>query len=208
MNRSRPGSAAAYTADIESTLNRLHAFLGAENMWKWLRQQRDDLQGRSPLQSIVAHDLGSVQRLIDAMPKPDAGKGSSEHAGAGAKTTQEPVPSPGLLTPDEYRILGTAGILSTVELINGRVVMGEYEIVFSPSQTAAAERLGVRVRSSIDAVIEEPALRARVAATIRQRDQGRRPFPPPVRHATLCHDGLRLPRRRHAQVWSPRPLSR
>jgi hypothetical protein len=42
-----------------------------------------------------------------------------------------------------------------VEFIDGCVVMGRYELVFSPEQAAAAARLGIRVRSCVDAVLAD-----------------------------------------------------
>jgi hypothetical protein len=172
INRSAPRPAAAYTADIESALDRLRARIGAENMFQWLRRERgDDLHGRSPLRCIVGHDLRSVRRLIDAMPEPEVTASSDAQAGSGAEGAEEGRPPAGVLTTDEYGALAQAGVLSKVELIEGRVVMGEYELVFSPSQTAAAERLGVRVRSCVDAVLEYPALRAQVLDAIRQRSE-------------------------------------
>jgi hypothetical protein len=72
MDRSAPRGTAAYTADIDSALDRLRDRIGAENMFEWLRHERDDLRGRSPLRTIVGHDLRSVQRLIDAIPEPPA----------------------------------------------------------------------------------------------------------------------------------------
>jgi hypothetical protein len=51
------------------------------------------------------------------------------------------------MTTDEYHALVRAGVLANVELIDGRVVMGEYELIFSPAQAAAAAELGVSVPS-------------------------------------------------------------
>ena len=70
MTRSAARPTVAYTAAIESTLDLLQARVGAGHMWEWLRHERDDLHGHSPLRCIVGHNLRSVQRLIEAMPPP------------------------------------------------------------------------------------------------------------------------------------------
>ena len=70
------------------------------------------------------------------------------------------------MTSDDYRALIDGGILDKIELIDGQVLMGKYELVFSPEQTAAAARLGVRVRCCVDAVLEDRAARADVAARL------------------------------------------
>ncbi len=48
------------------------------------------------------------------------------------------------MTADEYRRLSDAGILDEkVELIDGRMMFGRWELAWSPAQRAAAAELGI-----------------------------------------------------------------
>jgi hypothetical protein len=49
------------------------------------------------------------------------------------------------LTSDEYRRLVEAGIVGPVELLDGRVVIGAFELAFSDAQIAAASDVDVDV---------------------------------------------------------------
>jgi hypothetical protein len=50
------------------------------------------------------------------------------------------------ITVDEYMRLGEAGIVGhKVELIDGRIVFGRFELAFSPAQRAAAAELGIEL---------------------------------------------------------------
>jgi acetamidase/formamidase len=44
---------------------------------------------------------------------------------------------------DQYHLLVARGIIAPVELADGRVMMGDYELAFSSRQVAAAAELGV-----------------------------------------------------------------
>jgi hypothetical protein len=70
------------------------------------------------------------------------------------------------ITADEYWRLVEAGIVDKVELIDGVVVMGAYALHFSPEQAAAAARIGIRVQTCLDVVLEDPDLRAEAAARL------------------------------------------
>lgn len=67
---------------------------------------------------------------------------------------------------DEYHSLVRHGVLGPIEYLNGHVVVGAYDFVFSPAQAAAARELGIDVPDCVDAVLGEPALRAEVAARL------------------------------------------
>jgi hypothetical protein len=71
------------------------------------------------------------------------------------------------VTTHDYDLLVEAGVLSNIELIAGEIVMGEYEFVFGPEQAADAARLGIRdLRTCVDAVLDDPELRAEVRARL------------------------------------------
>ena len=55
------------------------------------------------------------------------------------------------LTSDEYHRLVDAGIVGSVELLDGRVVIGAFDLAFSDAQIAAALDVGVDLRP-VDAV--------------------------------------------------------
>jgi hypothetical protein len=70
------------------------------------------------------------------------------------------------MLPEDYRKLVDAGIVDRVEMLEGRVVMGAYPLIFSPAQTATARRLGVSVPSAVDAVLQDPDARAELMARL------------------------------------------
>jgi hypothetical protein len=73
----------------------------------------------------------------------------------------------GRLTREEWERLITSGVIGgPIELIFGRAVMGDYEVVFPPAQARAAADLGVNVRSCVDAVLEDDAARAELTARL------------------------------------------
>lgn len=74
-------------------------------------------------------------------------------AGIATGAYERPEPAP-TLTAEQYDRLVEAGIVAGVEMIDGRIYMGEWELVFSPAQARAAAALGVRVFSAVDAVLE------------------------------------------------------
>lgn len=74
-------------------------------------------------------------------------------------------------------------MIGKVELINGRVVMGRYELVFSPAQHAAAESLGVRARSCVDALIERRELREELAVRLAAGESRSSGDPPAIADA-------------------------
>jgi hypothetical protein len=77
---------------------------------------------------------------------------------------------PGTLTANEFGALGLAHIWSgPTELWNGRVVVGGQEVVFSPAQVRAAAVLGMRVRSCLDALLEDPEAVAEARAALLAR---------------------------------------
>ena len=57
------------------------------------------------------------------------------------------------LTLDDYHRLVEAGILGRLELLDGRVVIGAFELAFSDAQIAAALDVGVDLRPA-DAIAE------------------------------------------------------
>jgi hypothetical protein len=60
---------------------------------------------------------------------------------------------PRRLTIDEYHRLVEAGIVGPVELLDGRLVVGAFDLVFSDAQIAAARKVGVDLCAS-DAIDE------------------------------------------------------
>lgn len=64
----------------------------------------------------------------------------------------------GKLTADEMYALMAGGLLpERIELIEGRLLAaGESEYVFAPAEARAAARIGIRVRTCVDAVLEDP----------------------------------------------------
>jgi hypothetical protein len=78
------------------------------------------------------------------------------------------------LTVAEYHRLVDAGIVDTVELMHGRIVMGRYRLVLSPEQARDARRLGVSAYSAVDAVLDDDEARAEVAVRLARRRAGPR----------------------------------
>jgi hypothetical protein len=72
MYPSGPLPPGAYTSHVEAVLARLHARVGAQRMWEWVRLPNEQLHGRTPLRALVGHDVRAVAALIDAMPAPPA----------------------------------------------------------------------------------------------------------------------------------------
>lgn len=66
------------------------------------------------------------------------------------------------LTASEWDELVRAGVLGEEVYLrhDGQVRFGHHEFFFSPQQAAQAAGLGIRVRSYIDAILEDPAARA------------------------------------------------
>jgi hypothetical protein len=74
---------------------------------------------------------------------------------------------PGRLTTREFSAVVLAGILDgPTELIAGRVMQSGEEVVFSPTQVRAAAVLGVRLRSCLDALLEDPEALAEARAVL------------------------------------------
>ena len=73
-------SPTAYTRMVEAELTRAYELVGAERLWKWLREPSDALDGETPLRALVDHRVRAVHRLINAIPKPPA---PDSEAGAG-----------------------------------------------------------------------------------------------------------------------------
>ena len=69
---------------------------------------------------------------------------------------------------EQYRKLVEAAVIDKVELIDGRLVMGEHDLVLGPEQASIARRLGVSVRTCVDAVMDDPEL---VAEVLRRLDE-------------------------------------
>ncbi len=63
----------------------------------------------------------------------------------------------------QYHALVEADILDKIELLDGRITFGRYDPVFSPEQVADAHKLGIRIRSAVDVLIEHPELRDELA---------------------------------------------
>ncbi|MGZ8702766.1 MAG: hypothetical protein ACXWZY_10825 [Gaiellaceae bacterium] len=63
----------------------------------------------------------------------------------------------GRLTADEMLALAGAGLLpERIELVDGRLLAGgETEYVFAPAEARAAASMGIRVRTCVDAVLED-----------------------------------------------------
>ena len=72
----------------------------------------------------------------------------------------------GAVTAEEYDRLVAAGIVDRIELIEGRIVVGHWPLAFPPDETRAAARLGIRVRSCVDAVLDDEVSRREIAARI------------------------------------------
>lgn len=68
---------------------------------------------------------------------------------------------PGKLTSAEVFELLNSGLLpERIELVDGRLLAaGGTEYVFAPVEARAAADMGIRVRSCIDAVLEDPEAR-------------------------------------------------
>src|SRR3954452_852735 len=73
------------------------------------------------------------------------------------------------LTVAEYHRLVDAGIVDTVELMHGLIVMGRYRLVLSPEQARDARRLGVSAYSAVDAGLDDDEARAEVALRLARR---------------------------------------
>ena len=71
---------------------------------------------------------------------------------------------------EDYHKLVEAAVIDKVELIDGRLVMGEYDLVLSPKQASVARQLGVSVRTCVDAVMEDPDSLAELRVRLRERD--------------------------------------
>ena len=70
------------------------------------------------------------------------------------------------VTPEDYRKLVEAGVVDKIELLNETVFIGRHPMVFSPAQAAAAARLGVKVPTAVDAVLNDPGARAELATRL------------------------------------------
>jgi hypothetical protein len=77
------------------------------------------------------------------------------------------------LTLAEYHRVVDAGIVDHPELHDGELVMGRYRLVLSAEQARDARRLGVRVYSAVDAVLDDDEARAEVAARLARRRAAR-----------------------------------
>jgi hypothetical protein len=68
---------------------------------------------------------------------------------------------PGKLSADEMFALMGAGLLpERLELVDGRLLAaGETEYVFPPAEARAAAKMGIRMRTCLDAVLEDPEAR-------------------------------------------------
>jgi hypothetical protein len=77
---------------------------------------------------------------------------------------------PPRLTQEQYRMLVEAGVLDTVELLDGVLYMGEFPVMFSPGQVAAAAALGVSLPSPVDAVLADPTTRAELTHRLARND--------------------------------------
>jgi hypothetical protein len=67
----------------------------------------------------------------------------------------------GSITALDMFALADAGLLpEKIELVDGRLLAaGESEYVFAPAEARAAARLGIRVRTCVDAVLEDAEAR-------------------------------------------------
>lgn len=81
---------------------------------------------------------------------------------------------PGKLTADEMFALSGAGLLAEkIELVDGRLLAGgETEYVFAPREARAAAQMGIRVRTCIDAVLEDPEARHELRWLILEEQPG------------------------------------
>jgi hypothetical protein len=70
------------------------------------------------------------------------------------------------MTTEQFDKLIEAGLLDKIELIDGRIMQAGHELVLAPEQERLARRLGVRVRSCVDAVLEDPQARAELTARL------------------------------------------
>jgi hypothetical protein len=74
---------------------------------------------------------------------------------------------PGTLSTADWDALVEAGVLNgPVELLSGRPTFSGEELVFTPAQVRAAAALGIRVRSCLDALLEDPEAFAEARATL------------------------------------------
>jgi hypothetical protein len=70
-------------------------------------------------------------------------------------------PTSGEISAAEMFALADAGLLpEKIELVDGRLLAGgSSEYVFPPAEARAAARLGIRVRTCVDAALEDPETR-------------------------------------------------
>ena len=68
------------------------------------------------------------------------------------------------MTTQELRALREAGIVGKIEFLNGVLYLGPYELHFSREQAAAAAKIGLRVRSCADLVLEDETLQTEIVA--------------------------------------------
>jgi hypothetical protein len=71
------------------------------------------------------------------------------------------------VTADQWRILVEAGVIDTVEMLDGVAYMGRFPLQLSLEQAAVAAKHGVTVPSPVDAVLADPAARAEVERRLR-----------------------------------------
>lgn len=107
-------------------------------------------------------------RVRDVSEDLSAAASSAEVACAGRAARERTSESgSGRLTREEWERLVAFGVIGgPIELIFGRAVMRDYEVVFPPAQARAAADLGVTVRSCVDAVLEDGSARAELTARL------------------------------------------
>jgi hypothetical protein len=151
----------AYAREVEALLTRAHLRVGPARLWEWITRPNPALlRDASPLDALVAHQLGQVSALaeLELTKEPTT------------MTQPEPQPEKSArarmrMSVEDYDRLVDAGILEgPIELLDGIVQVSGFPFVFGPEQTRrAADELGIGVFSCLDAVMSDPAMRAEAA---------------------------------------------
>ena len=71
------------------------------------------------------------------------------------------------MTVEEFRILVELGIIGKVEYYDGAARMAGIPLVLSPAQQRAAAEHGLQVSGCVEAVLDDPLLRAQALERLR-----------------------------------------
>ena len=76
-----------------------------------------------------------------------------------------------MTSADDFGVLFEHGLLGKTEFVDGRILIGlRFQMVFDPEHARAAADVGVRVRTCVDAVLEDPEALAEILRRLSERD--------------------------------------